>query len=597
MNTSPSDTEASPHGLSARQIRETFSGGWVIGSAIAACIGAYLELSASVWFIVAIGAACLRWRRVGALMAVALLVGVLANRSLDGLNAELPGTVSDRVQLVADPEWIGSSVRVDVRAGGRRFESWSRGTAAAAMADLASGETALVRGDVEPFASEWTPRRARHVAGRLQIVALSQPGSASGPVGLANQIRRLVVEGAGSLSHRDRVLLTGFTVGDDRQQLPEVTDDFRAAGLTHLTAVSGQNVAFVLLLIRPILRRLGPVGRLALVIAMLLQFGLITRWEPSVMRAIAMAIAAAASHLGARPRSGLPLLAGVVTLLLVIDPMLVHSIGFRMSVFASVGIATLSKRLAIRIGGPAWIADPLALTLAAQIGVAPIVLASFGSMPLVSIPANLLAGPASGPLMAWGLTAGPLAGLLGGAAAALLHIPTQLMTGYLAAVARIAASVDGPDIDVRKALLLVALFGGAWLIRTASIRRLVVATAVVVALWPVAATFDVKGADLHRANGTTVLVIDRPSPSRLLSELRTSRLDVIDLFVVVGGSAGALRATDAVQKRVEVRQTIGADVDLTGAGLTLSVGPFEVSVDRDGDRLRVRVEAARLSGG
>lgn len=592
--TSPrSDSQTAPHELEARPTGERFSDAWIVAAASAAATGAYLELSVSALAVLVVVSVATQWPRVAVVIVVALVVGELANRSLDGLDAELPATVVGPVELVGDPEWIGSSVRVDVRADGRRYESWSRGAIAGFVAELASGESMVIGGQVSPFSTDWKSRRARHVAGRLQIAEASQSAPASGPVGLANRIRRLVVVGGASLSDRDRVLLTGFTVGDDRQQLPEVTDDFRAAGLTHLTAVSGQNVAFVLLLIRPLLRRLGPVGRLALVVAILVQFGLITRWEPSVMRAIAMAIAAAATQLGARQRSGLPLLAGVVALLLIIDPMLVHSIGFRMSVFASIGIATLSGPLARRVRGPAWITDPLALTLAAQLGVAPVVLATFGSMPLVSVPANLLAGPVSGPLMAWGLTAGPVAGLVGGGAAAALHLPTRVMTGYVASIAQLASAVDGPDIDVPKALVLVALGAWIWLLRQRMGRTGLAMVVVAVALWPVPATFDVTGAELHQSSGSTILVVDRPSPTRLLSELRTSRIDSVDLLIVESRSAATLRTVDAVRKRVNVRETISAGEDDRRA--TVLVGPFRVVVTPSGNRLDVEVERREVS--
>jgi competence protein ComEC len=595
--TSPrSDAAVGGHGLDARQFRASVGDGWIVATACAAAAGAFLELSTSWVPLTVLVLVAARWPRLSFLMFVALFVGVLANRSLDGLNAELPSTIDSRVELVGDPEWIGSAVRVDVRADGRRFESWSRGAGARVVSDLASGESMVVSGDVERFATAWKSRRARHIAGRLEVTSVGRTMSASGPVGLANRIRRLVFDGAGSLSDRDRVLLTGFAVGDDRQQLPEVADDFRAAGLTHLTAVSGQNVAFVLLLIRPLLYRLGPAGRLAVVVAVLVQFGLITRWEPSVMRAIAMAIAAAATQLGASRRSGLPLLAGVVTLLLVIDPMLVHSIGFRMSVFASLGIATLSQPLARRLRGPAWVCDPLALTIAAQVGVSPILLATFGTMPLVSIPANLVAGPASGPLMAWGLTAGPLAGILGGTAAAALHLPTRLMTGYVAFIARVASELDGPDIDVPKALILVTAAACVWLLRARMLRALLSTGVVVIALWPVSATFDVTGADLYRSEGSTVLVVDRPSPTRLLAELRTSRIDHVDLLIVEGRSVSGLRAAEVVQKRVDVREKFGVD-EIHGFGrqMTLFVGPFRVVINPSGNRLDVEVERLALS--
>src|SRR5436189_94520 len=79
----------------------------------------------------------------------------------------------------------------------------------------------------------------------------------------------------------------------------DVTDDFRGAGLSHLLAVSGQNVAFVLALAGPMLRRLGLRVRLPATIAVIAFFALVTRFEPSVLRASAMAaLAVTASTMG-----------------------------------------------------------------------------------------------------------------------------------------------------------------------------------------------------------------------------------------------------------------------------------------------------------
>ena len=64
-------------------------------------------------------------------------------------------------------------------------------------------------------------------------------------------------------SERARSLYTGLVIGDDREQPADLADAFRGAGLTHLLAVSGQNVAFALALAGPLLRRLRLWPRLA----------------------------------------------------------------------------------------------------------------------------------------------------------------------------------------------------------------------------------------------------------------------------------------------------------------------------------------------
>ena len=210
-----------------------------------------------------------------------------------------------------------------------------------------------------------------------------------------------MLRGSLDLTPVDRALLAGFLLGDTRGVPDDVTERFRLAGLTHLTAVSGENVALVLALCAPVLRRLGLLGRLVGGVAVLVLFGTMTRWEPSVLRAIAMAsIALVAGYLG-RPANGLRVLALAAIALLVADPFLLHSVGFLLSCAASLGIAVLARPIANRLRGPASMREVLGVTAAAQLGVAPVLIPVFGSMPLISLPANLVAVPLAAPLTMW----------------------------------------------------------------------------------------------------------------------------------------------------------------------------------------------------
>ncbi len=254
-------------------------------------------------------------------------------------------------------------------------------------------------------------------------------------------------------------MLAGFLLGDTRGVPRELTDEFRAAGLSHLTAVSGENVAFVLALIAPVLRRLSLRGRLVGALSVLVLFGTMTRWEPSVLRAIVMAsIALVAGHLG-RPLHGVRVLLLAAVAVLLVDPFLVHSVGFALSCAASLGITLLARPIADRLRGPAWLREVLAVTAAAQLAVAPIVIPVFGSMPLVALPANLVAVPLAAPLTMWGLVSGLIGGVLAGVAPVVprvLAVPTTALLHGLVAVAEAAAQVPFA-VDGRAAWGLIAL--------------------------------------------------------------------------------------------------------------------------------------------
>jgi competence protein ComEC len=143
-----------------------------------------------------------------------------------------------------------------------------------------------------------------------------------------------------------------------------------------------------------------------------------------------------------RPARGGRLLALAVAGLVLADPFLIHSLGFGLSVGASAGILALARPLAARLPGPRLLRDGLAVTAAAQIGVAPVALPAFGSLPLIAFPANLLAAPAAAALTLWGFGSGLAGGVLeplAPGAPGALGVPTRFLSSYLAGVASVAA--------------------------------------------------------------------------------------------------------------------------------------------------------------
>lgn len=330
-----------------------------------------------------------------------LLASTLSSRAEAGLRPVRPVAVHGEVTLVADPVATFGGVRAFVRWHGRRLEARAFGSAVGALSVSLAGEHVAVGGRLGPVRPGDSWLRVHHVVGILDVRSAERSGSGSAPWRAANQVRRLIERGAVTLAPKPRSLFTGFVLGDDRDESPIVLDDFRASGLSHLLAVSGENVAFVLALLGPGLRRLRLGGRWAITVGAIGFFALITRGEPSVLRAAVMAgLSVTAGTLG-RQVSPLRLLAFAVAALVLVDPFLVDSVGFRLSVGASLGIVLLAPPLRRSLPGPAWLAEALAVTLAAQAGVAPVMLASFGGLPVVAVPANLLAVPVAGLVMVW----------------------------------------------------------------------------------------------------------------------------------------------------------------------------------------------------
>ncbi len=380
-------------------------------------------------------------RRVWLLVvAAAVVAGGRADAAWAAQAVSPPDRWDGVVTLGGDPQPVGPGLRVEVVADGRRYEAWAYGGAAGPLRRMLTGERVELAGRLEPLPPDRPDLGRRHLAGRLTVEASGTRLPAAAVHRFANGLRRTLAGGLSHLPADRQALITGVVYGDDRAQTEADRDAFRAAGLSHLLAVSGQNVAFVLAVAAPVLGRLSFRRRLPATLAVLALFGLVTRFEPSVLRATAMAGVAAWAAAGGRAAGGVRVLSLATIGVLLVDPLLVGSVGFQLSVLASGGILLFAAPVAARLPGPAWFREAAAVTLAAQLAVAPRLVA-FGSVPVVSLPANLLAVPAAGPMMTWGLTGGLVAGVVGGPVAAVLHAPTDLLARWLRFVAASAASV------------------------------------------------------------------------------------------------------------------------------------------------------------
>jgi competence protein ComEC len=584
----------------------------VLGLAVAAVAGAWWSWSVPLAAAALVVALAL-WSRRPLLLVVGvgLLASSLGARAWAGLEPPpVPVAVAGEVTLMGDPVEVRGALRVDVRVGSRRVEAWARGEPAAALRPRLAGERVAVAGRLRAppdHARPWLARR--HVSARLSVhhVGAWRPGDPASRA--ANAVRRTLVEGAAPLSRERRALFTGFVLGDVRDQDDAVADDFRGSGLTHLLAVSGSNVAFVLILAGPMLSRLGLRSRWAATLGLLAFFALVTRFEPSVLRATAMAaIACTAGGLG-RPASRRRVLALAVAAVVLVDPIIVRALAFQLSVAASAGIITLAGPLSRRLPGPRVLAEALAVTLAAQVGVAPVLVPVFGGLPVSSVPANLLAVPAAGPLMAWGLTGGVVAGVLGPPVDALVHLPTSLLTGWVAAVARWGSGLPLGQLRAPHVLALAAVALVFVAARRAPARAVAAGMAALVvaapALWPPAGphagTPVAHGAELWRAAGV-VLVVDDADAGRLLDRLRLLGIDRVDVLVSRRGTRPAATTVMVLRSRLAVGAVLAPeghrirDAVAPSAGSVVTVGDLAVEVVEAVPRLEVEVRPAGASG-
>ena len=580
-------------------------------AAVGAVIGSWMLLPIPVAAALALAGVCL-WRPSPALVLAVFvaLSAALGTRAVAGLADPPTGTVDAWVTVLEDPRPLASGgIRATVRHEGRRLEAQAFGMAAARLDGLLAGERVRLSGTVRPASSDW--HRWRHVAGVLGVTDVGESAPAAPLPGFANRIRHLLADGAESLSDDHRALFSGMVYGDDRNQSPRLADDFRAAGLGHLLVVSGQNVAFVLALASPLLTRMRPGVRLVALLGVLGVFALLTRFEPSVLRAVTMAGVAVTSAALGRPEQGRRTLAWAIAAVLVLDPFLVRSLAFQLSVCATAGLLWITPALVEVLRGPRVLRLAIATTAGAQLAVMPLLVAVFGTVPLASLPANVIAGPASAPVMMWGLTGGLGAGAAGGWLAWAAHRPTALLLWWVRSVAATAAAAPAAVVGIGGAGVMVAgvvlVLAGRRLGTPRSAAQVegqrreqsaaqesppaaepVSSTLRTLGAVMVAAVFvhsllgagtlsrgwsELPGARIFASEDSLVVVLDRAgSPQRLLQSLRTAGVRRVDLVVAAAGGASDARAVLALRDRFPAAAVVAPPMHRVPRARTVRTG-------------------------
>ena len=376
------------------------------------------------------------WPVVGVILLVCVTSALRAHAAWDELAPDTVGEFDGWVRLIDDPQPLMRATRVIVEVEGERFEVFARGRAGQLrVRTWRGGDLVRVHGERVALSAERAARVAwQHVVGELRVdwVGDVAPGT---PLAVAsNHVRAAIERGSMALPPDDSALFRGLVIGDDRDQPPAMLERFRASGLAHLTAVSGQNVSFVIAAAGPLLSRLRPLARWVVTLGLIAWFVSLTRFEPSIVRAGTMAAISTTAYVRGRDRSPFRVLCLAVTALVLVDPLLLRSIGFWLSVGATAGVCTVGPWLAKRLSALGFLATPVGVTLGAQLGVALPSVLVFGRLPLVSIPANVLAVPVAGFVMLYGLPAALVAGSVP-AVAGVVMFPARLGVRWVDRVA------------------------------------------------------------------------------------------------------------------------------------------------------------------
>src|ERR671938_314790 len=331
------------------------------------------------------------------------------------------------------------------------------------------GELVRPRGASHGFdEARWLRRQGVHVV--LRGDRWRTVGRRGGLPGLADRLRVWLGRSAArGLTGERRGIVEGVVLGDDAGLPEELRRDFRASGLYHLLAVSGQNVALVAgsaLLVAWLLglpRLVGELGALAAIGAYVLAVGA----QPSVVRAAVAGALGSLAWLAARQQDRWHFLLLGAIVLLAWNPYLLFDPGFELSFAAVLSIFMLAPRIRRTLEGypiPGKLADVVAVSTACGLATAPVSWIQFHTIPLLTVPANALAAPAVVPLLGLGLAATALAPVSGGGAATLAAL-NGWCAAYPAACARLVGGLPFAQIRSGRAaapLAVVALLVGAY---------------------------------------------------------------------------------------------------------------------------------------
>lgn len=264
----------------------------------------------------------------------------------------------------------------------------------------------------------WNHRQG--ISGTVNVYTPRDIKSMPGLMGLILTWRTDLAQRLEEIDGQGSALMAGIVLGDQsRIRSTSIYDSFRICGLSHLIAVSGSHLMVVSALAGWLLERLRCARRtrLCVLLSVLIIYLVLSGLQISALRALVMTSVGLASYLFARRADRLSACSICAMVLILLDPRVVFSFAFNLSVCAVLGIIVFSPLLRYWLAWPlkrrrARLADPVALTLSAQMTTLPLTVPVFSLLPLGSPIANLIVTPLISILLGAGVVALPISCLL-----------------------------------------------------------------------------------------------------------------------------------------------------------------------------------------
>lgn len=216
-----------------------------------------------------------------------------------------------------------------------------------------------------------------------------------------------------NMGERAGKLLGSMLLGDSSTVDEYTRELFTANGLSHLLSVSGTHLLLLASLLSLLLKPLPKAWRNFIMVVLLALYTALCGLRPPVLRAFLMSSAVLLGHMqndaentlserqqrlarsdGKQMERGI-LLCIVAIILLLFKPLWLLDIGFQLSFAAAAGLLWLMPacQRALNIFLPEFLAEGLAITLAAQLGTLPIILANFHHISSIAFLSNLVLVP------------------------------------------------------------------------------------------------------------------------------------------------------------------------------------------------------------
>lgn len=370
------------------------------------------------------------------------------------------GTITDDPQLNerSQTEFSLGSVSINKQAmAGRMYISVAGKNA------LKRGDRVLLKGKAsDGFGSYQATMRYSDVVavntGATPIRDIREHFSAS--------VREVVPEPEASLG-------LGFVVGQRSALPPDLDDQLKIVGLTHIVVASGYNLTILVRFARRLFAKYSRFMAMSVSSSLVIGFIAFSGLSPSMVRAGAVTLLSLLAWYYGRRFHPLILIALVAALSAYIDPIYLWSdIGWYLSFLAFIGVLILAPLMTKRMFGvkePHAITQLLIETIAATAMTLPLILFTFERLPVLSLLANVLVAPVI-PFAMLATTAAGVAGMIAPVLLGWMGVPATIIIGYVVWVVETLSGIPWAQIDmsipvgvmIAMYVIILALVGIWW---------------------------------------------------------------------------------------------------------------------------------------